>query len=171
MTALGHVYDVQPIAPDPDHTVYLDAGVLRVGVEYRRLDPEALAAHYSGDDLREVEENSPEGGFTDEGVSIHIEAVADDHEYLRFDVFDDDPHYHYVDRQRGTNTVIGYDRAANGEMMPWVLRQLAQRLGPMLEAAGAAHVAAGLDDDEAAQLVAVLQDHLVTIGAAPATGA
>jgi hypothetical protein len=164
MTTLGHVYDVQPIAPDADHTVYLDAGGLRVGVEYRRLDPDALEAYYSGDDLQEVEEHSPEGGFTDQGVSIHIESVGDDHEYLRFDVFEDDPHYHYVDKQRGTNTVIGFDRAANGEMMSWVLRQLADRLGPMLDAAGAPHVAAQLDAGAGPALVALLKAHLATTG-------
>ena len=164
MAALGHVYDVQPMAPDADHTTYLDAGLLRLGVEYRRLDPEALQAYFSGDDLREVEEHSPEGGFKDEGVSIHVESVGDDHEYLRFDVFDDDPHYHYVDKQQGTNTVIGFDRAANGEMMPWVLRQLGDRLGPMLSAAGAGHVAAALEADAGSELVALLQAHLTTIG-------
>lgn len=171
MTALGHVYDVQPIAPDPDHTVYLEAGTLRVGVEYRALDPESLREYYSGADLAEVEEHSPEGGFTDQGVSIHIESVADDHEYLRFDVFDDDPHYHYVDKQQGTNTVVGFDRAANGEMMPWVLRQLADRLGPMLEAAGAPHVAADLGPDAGPDLVSILREHLTSIGVLSGAGA
>jgi hypothetical protein len=166
MTALGHVYDVQPMAPDAQHTEYFDVGPLRLGVEYRRLDPAALQAYYSGDELKEVEDNSPDGGFTDEGVSIHVDSVADGHEYLRFDVFEDDPHYHYVDKQAGTNTVIGFDRAANGAMMPWVLRQLADRIGPMLEAAGAAHVAARLDDDAGSRLVATLRAHLATVGIA-----
>ncbi len=87
---LGQVYNVAPMAPDEAHTTWLDAGPLRLGVEYRALDPEALADYYDGDDLTEVEEHSPEGGFTDEGVSIHITSVSDDHEYLRFDVFVDE---------------------------------------------------------------------------------
>lgn len=165
MTTLGHVYDVQPIAPDPKHTTYLDAGPLRIGVEYRQLDPAALRDYFSGDDLAEVEEHSPDGGFTDEGVSIHIESVADDHEYIRFDVFVDDPHYHYVDKQRGTNTLIGFDRAAHGDMMAWVLGQLAERLVPMLEAAGAGHIASALEAGAGTDLVATLRAHLDDIGA------
>lgn len=162
--SLGHVYDVQPIAPDPDHTTYLDAGVLRIGIEYRELDPEQLAEYYSGDDLREVEENSPEGGFTDQGVSLHIESVADDHEYLRFDLFDDDPHYHYVDKAKGTNTIVGFDRAAHGDIIPWVLDQLGSRLAPMLTAAGAGHVAESLDPGAGDRVVTIIRDHLIKIG-------
>ena len=33
----------------------------------------------------------PDGGFTDEGVSIHVFDAADGWEYLRFDVFDGEP--------------------------------------------------------------------------------
>jgi len=167
---LGHVYDVQPMAPDADHTTWLDAeasraaGALRVGVEYRELDPEKLREYYDGDDLAEVEQESPDGGFTDQGVSVHIESVADDHEYLRFDMFDDDPHYHYVNKTEGTNTVIGFDRAANGEMVDWVLAQLPERLDTMLTAAGAPHVADALDADAGTRVAAMLRDQLVAIG-------
>ena len=164
MSSLGHVYSVQPMAPDADHTVWLDAGPLRVGVEYRELDPDALNAYYTGTDLEEVQQNSPDGGFVDQGLSLHIESVTDGHEYLRFDVFDDDPHYHYVDKVQGTNTVIGFDRAANGEMLDWVLRQLTSRLAPMLEAAGAAQVAASLAPDAGQQIVARLRVHLTDLG-------
>lgn len=161
---LGTVYNVQPMAPDADHTTWLDAGALRIGVEYRELDPEKLADYYDGDDLAEVEQESPDGGFADQGVSVHIESVADDHEYIRFDMFDDEPHYHYVDKAAGTNTLIGFDRAANGDMVSWVLRQLDTQLGPMLEAAGAAHVAASLGSDAGHQVSSILRDQLVSIG-------
>ena len=102
---LGQTYNVMPVPPDPDHTTYANFGPLRVGVEYRVVDPEALADAYEGDDLAEIEEHSPEGGFFDEGLSIHIESVADDHEYIRFDAFDDEPHYHYVDWDGGNQRV------------------------------------------------------------------
>lgn len=161
---IGQTYNVQPVAPDPEHTVYLDAGPLRIGVEYRRVDPEALVEYYSGDDLAEVQDHSPEGGFSDEGVSIHVESVADDHEYLRFDVFDDDPHYHYVDKAMGTNTLVGFDRAAHGEMLPWVLDRLRYRLDPMLAAAGAQHVGDSLSDGEGTRIADQLADHLTSIG-------
>lgn len=164
---IGQVYDVQPMAPDPECTTYLDAGGLRIGIEYRELDPEKLADYYEGDDLKEVEEHSPEGGFTDEGVTIHVESVADDHEYLRFDVFLDDPHYHYVDKAAGTNTVVGFDRAAHGDMLPWVIGQLEHRLAPMLEAAGAAHVASELGPSAGADIAMLVSRQLAEIGFDP----
>ena len=161
---LGTTYNVQPMAPDAAHTTWLDAGPLRIGVEYRELDPEKLADYYDGDDLREVQEESPDGGFADQGVSVHIESVADDHEYIRFDMFDDEPHYHYVDKARGTNTLIGFDRAANGDMVDWVLAQLPTQLGPMLDAAGAVHVTSTLAPDAGAQITELLRTQLVAIG-------
>lgn len=161
---LGQTYNVQPVPPDPDHTRYFDAAPLRIGVEYRIVDPEALAATYEGDDLAEIEEHSPEGGFADEGLSIHIESIADDHEYIRFDAFDDDPHYHYVDKAAGTNTLVGFDVAAHGPVVPWVLGQIRDRLDPMLRRAGASHVADAVPEALGAQIADELAAYLPTIG-------
>ena len=36
------------------------------------------------EDMAEIEERSPEGGFTDRGVSIHVCATDGGHEFLRF---------------------------------------------------------------------------------------
>ncbi len=164
---LGQTYDVQPVPPDPDHTVYLDAGPLSIGVEYRVVDPGALAEAYEGDDLAEIQEHSPEGGFNDKGLSIHVVSIEDDHEYLRFDAFDDEPHYHYVDRSAGTNTVVGYDTAANGPVLTWVMHALRYRLDPMLRRAGAAHLAESLDPDAGTVVCDLLDAYLPTIGFAP----
>ena len=161
---LGQTYNVQPVPPDPEHTVYFDMAPLRIGVEYRVVDPEGLAAVYEGDDLAEIEEHSPEGGFADEGLSIHIESAADDHEYIRFDAFDDDPHYHYVDKSAGTNTLVGFDAAAHGPVVPWVLSQLRERLAPMMVRAGAPHVAETLPDGVGAEIADMLTEYLPTIG-------
>ena len=164
---LGHTYDVQPVPPDPEHTHYLDAGVLRIGVEYRVVDPEALAAAYEGDDLAEIQEHSPEGGFNDEGLSIHVIATADGHEYLRFDAFEDEPHYHYVDRAAGTNTIVGHDPAAHGPVLPWVMHALRHRLDPMLRAAGADKVADSLGADAGATVAELVSAHLASLGIHP----
>ncbi len=163
---MSTTYKVPPMPPDPDSTDYLDAGPLRIGIEYRKVDPEALAATYGGDaeQMAEIDEHSPDGGFTDEGVSIHVESVADDHEYLRFDVFVDEPHYHYVDKVAGTNTVFEFDRAAHGDMAPWVLGQLRHRLSAMLRRAGADDLAGAIDDDLAADIAERVEAHLRAIG-------
>jgi hypothetical protein len=159
--------------PAPECTDYLDCGILRIGVEYRRLDPATIEAAYEGDDeqIAELRENSPEGGFTDEGLSFHIESVEDNHEYLRFDAFNDQPHYHYVDRDAGTNTVVEFDVARNGPMIPWVLRSLEFELAEMLTKAGAAGLAARITPSVAQKAATRVAAHLVEIGHAESQAA
>src|SRR5205085_6258588 len=129
---IGKVYNIPPQPPVPENTRYLPAGALTFGVEYRELDPASLVATYEGNTahLAELEEKSPAGGFTDEGVSIHVCDAADGREYLRFDIFDDEPHYHYVhhDGDAVVNNVIDFDTAAHGEMLPWAIDVLRSRL-------------------------------------------
>ena len=162
----GTTYTVPPIPPDPAHTTWVEGGGLRIGVEYRKVDPEALAATYgdSAADMAEIAEHSPEGGFDDQGISIHVVAVADDHEYVRFDVFDDEPHYHYVDKAAGTNTVVDYDPVAHGAMKPWMLRQLRHGLGDMLRHAGAPDAADAVTAELGAEIADRVEAHLREIG-------
>ena len=163
---VGTTYNVQPMPPDPASTDWLEAPPLRIGVEYRKVDPEVLEAAYgdSATDMAEITEHSPEGGFTDEGISIHVVAVADDHEYVRFDVFDDEPHYHYVDKAAGTNTVVDFDPVAHGAMKPWVLRQLRRGLGDMLRHAGAPDAASAVTPELGADIADRVEAHLRQIG-------
>ena len=162
----GKVYNVQPMPPAPENTDYFEFGPLRIGVEYRKLDPATIEAAYDSgsDDVAEIRENSPEGGFTDEGLSFHIESMANNHEYLRFDAFADDPHYHYVDREAGTNNVVDFDAAANGPMIAWVLECLETRLGRMLEHAGAKDLAKEITPPIARDAAAKIAAHLIQIG-------
>ena len=142
------VYNVMPIPPDDAATRFVDAGALRIGVEYRFLDDAELRANYGGDAaaMDEIDANRPAAGIEDEGVSIHV--FGDDgREYLRFDMFDAGPHYHYVAHDRGENVIVDYDPVALGEMLPWTLAQLRTRVVPMLERAGAAELAARVDGD------------------------
>jgi hypothetical protein len=148
---IGKVYTIPPEPPVEADTRYLAAGAITFGVEYRDLDPESLAATYAGnaDHLAELEARSPEGGFSDEGVSIHVCGTDDGHEYVRFDVFDDEPHYHYIHRPGAdgeiVNNVIDFDRRALGEMLPWAIERLRTRLPDMLAEAGGSHLVAQLD--------------------------
>ena len=111
------VYNVMPIPPDEAATHFVDAGALRIGVEYRFLDVAGLEEAYEGDDAAEIAAATP-AGLEDEGVSIHV--FGDDGlEYLRFDMFDGGPHYHYIAHEKGENVIVDYDRVAFGEMLPW----------------------------------------------------
>lgn len=165
MSRVGTTYNIPPAPPDPVSTDWLDAGPLRIGVEYRKVDPKALEKIYADTDhLAELKATSPEGGFTDEGVSIHVVSVADDFEYLRFDMFLDEPHYHYVDKTADTNTIVTFDTIAHGPVIPWTLAQLRTRLPEMLRYVGAGDVADAVDDAVAAQVADQVEAHLRSIG-------
>ena len=135
----GLQHAAQP--PVAEHTRYFDAAAVRIGVEYRYVDPASLTETYAGNaaHLAELEERSPDGGFSDEGVSIHV-CGDDGHEYVRFDVFDEEPHYHYVHKTPADgeiiNNVIAYDAVALGDMLDWAIERLRTRLPDMLRARG-----------------------------------
>jgi hypothetical protein len=148
---IGIVYGIPPQPHVDEHTEIFPAGAVSFGVEYRDLDPESLRATYGHDpaQLAELEERAPGGLFWDQGVTIHVWDAADGHLYVRFDCFDDEPHYHYNHRIGGDGTVVNnvvpYDSVAHGPMLPWAIETLRTRLPEMLEHAGAADVAARLD--------------------------
>jgi hypothetical protein len=147
---IGKVYGIPPQPPVAENTRYFPAGNLSIGVEYRDLDPEGLVETYKDDPayLAELLERSPEGGFSDEGVSLHVCGAEDGHEYIRFDAFLVEPHYHYNHRGEPiVNNVIDFDGAAHGDMLPWALGCIRSRLDTMLPQAGGNHLVEGLDRD------------------------
>lgn len=160
---IGKVYSIPPQPPVAENTRYLPAGAITIGIEYRHVAPESLAATYAGnaDHLAELEERSPAGGFADEGVSIHVCGTDDGHEYLRFDVFDDEPHYHYIHNTPAgaemVNNVIDFDTAAGGDMLAWAIERLRSHLGDMLTAAGGAELVPRLDADVVGPVVDEVQ--------------
>jgi hypothetical protein len=156
---IGKIYNIPPQPPVAEHTRMLPAGVLTFGVEYRDVDPASLVETYKDNaaHLAELEERSPAGGFSDEGVSIHVFGTDDGHEYVRFDVFDDEPHYHYVHRTAAgedvVNNVIDFDTAALGDMLPWAIERLRTRLPEMLSEAEGGHLVPELDPTLVARVV------------------
>ena len=147
---VGKVYGIPPQPPVEENTRTFRAGAVTFGVEYRDLDPAGLEETYKDNPqyLAELREKSPEGGFFDEGVTIHVFDAGDGHEYLRFDVFDDEPHYHYVHRtvdDTVVNNVVDFDTVAHGDMLVWTLQLLRTRLPVMLEQAGGGDLAQRLD--------------------------
>ena len=141
----GTVYSLPPIPPDPEHTTWVPAGGLSIGVEYRLLDDAEIEANYAGRALDEIRDMLKDRVVQDNGVSLHVAGAHDGHEYLRFDLFEQDPHYHYIEPSGERQTIVQYDRVAMGEMLPWALHQLRHRLEPMLERAGGAELVAKVD--------------------------
>ncbi len=81
----------------------------------------------------------------DRGVSIHVFGAFYFHEYLRLDCFEKCPHYHYIEPSGEKQTIVDFDAVAMGDMLEWTMLQLRTRLRPMLEYAGGAAIAAGLE--------------------------
>ena len=132
-------YDVMPIPPVEAHTGRFEAGPISIGVEYRLLDEAVTAAFNANND------SQPE--IDDRGVSLHVFGTTDSEEleYLRFDCFDEDPHYHYVSHARRTNEMVHLDPAAHGDSLEWALDCIRTRLPQMLTRAGGAELASRVE--------------------------
>jgi hypothetical protein len=128
---IGKTYAIPPQPPVPENLTTFAAGNLSIGVEYRDLDPEGLVATYRENPAHLAE---------------LLARSRDGHEYVRFDVFDGDPHYHYNHRSpEVVNNVVEFDVVAHGDMLPWALGRIRTRMPEMLTEAGGTHLVAGLD--------------------------
>lgn len=89
----------------------IDAGPIRFALEYRYLD-------------------------ADQGVCIQVAGDVDgtQTELLRFDCFDQNPHYHYGPSDK--NRLIRIDKTTAGNPVGWALAQLRTKLPDMLARAG-----------------------------------
>jgi hypothetical protein len=135
---------VEPIPPILENTEMFDAGAVRFGVEYRLLNNDIVDAQF-GERIKKQIGDRPPSLIDDRGVSIHVFGGSDSHEYLRFDCFDEGPHYHYVYPHGDHQTIVAMDRVANGDPLTWTLGCLRERLAPMLRAAGGETVADAVD--------------------------
>ena len=140
-------YDKMPIPPIAAHTQYFEAGAIRIGVEFRQLTDELVAEIRASLEGADGAETGQLENLDDSGVSLHVFGRDDsgEFEYLRFDCFAEDPHYHYVGWARKTNEVLRVDPIADGDPLGWALERIRSRLPQMLRRAGADAVAARVD--------------------------
>jgi hypothetical protein len=140
-------YSVMPIPPVEANTRWVEAGVLRIGVQYRLLDDAIAAAAEARLTAASGGERGQTTGLDDRGVALHVCAQQDGEwrELLRFDCFQEDPHYHYVSHRDRMNDMLHLDPVADGDALAWALERIRTRLPQMLARAGAADVAARLD--------------------------
>lgn len=135
-----------PVPHEPDATTFVEAGPITFGIEPRVFDPAAEAAKLTAEEIAAA---GPDALFhsdqIDGGVCVHVFGTDGLAEYLRFDCFDDEPHYHYIVPGRG-NMLVHFDRVANGPMLDWTVRTLRARLPEMLTELGAARLAQELDE-------------------------
>lgn len=165
---LGFVSTVTPIPPVEAHTRRVPAGALTLGLEHRRLNAEIIRGAFAGlpQDLDQVERVQAPEMFDDEGLSVHVFDTASGDELLRFDMFGDDPHYHYI--HPGVDSrVVAFDESAHGPMWAWTLGCLRARLPQMLERAGASELAAAVDPRAVAGAVAEVERLAAEVSIAP----
>ena len=117
----------------------VDAGTLRFGIKYRQelMDDQGI------------------------GIEVFSEIDGKEVEILRFDCFDQKPHYHYSPEKENERQNI--DKASAGNPLGWTMKQLRTRLQPMIRRAGYEDVANQLDDKEKAALVATKLDEVESI--------
>lgn len=137
---LGRHYDVLPIAMVPEACIEVPAGPVTFVVEARRLTDDAIISSAEEQGRRDAIDEPR--GVDDGGASLHVLGAADGLEYLRFDCFEHEPHYHYIYNGEGANLVVRLDDVAEGDPKRWTLERVRTRLPEMLEYAGAPELAA-----------------------------
>jgi len=118
----------------PDHCITVDAGAVQLVVESRRLTNDIIRDAYHGGSEKDME-------FDDFGATLHVCGAADGLEYLRFDCFENEPHYHYIEQGVGANVVVRIDELAVGDPIEFSLACVADHLPDMLRNCGVADLA------------------------------
>jgi hypothetical protein len=132
--------EAMPLPPVKEHMEKFHAGAVTIGVEFRILTSELIAAWGEAANAKGEELN-------DAGVSLHVFVRAADgiSERLRFDCFQEDPHYHYVSWADKHNYQVFLDPTVVGDPLEWALRCIRTRLTPMLVKAGVGEAAEVVD--------------------------
>ena len=130
----GRRYDQMPIPMVTEDCIPVDAGAVQLVVESRSLTNSIIEDTYGG----KVHHDVP---FDDFGASLHVCGTADGLEHLRFDCFEHEPHYHYIDNAAGANTVVRIDELAVGDPVEFTLSCVEGHLADMLRHSGVGHLA------------------------------
>lgn len=121
----GNRYDRLPIPMVPEHCIPVAAGAVQLVVESRRLTSAIVDETYQGAIAAEV-------AFDDGGATLHVLGADDGLEHLRFDCFEQEPHYHYIDQAEAGNTVVRIDELAVGDPIEFSLACVEHHLPDML---------------------------------------
>ena len=132
----GNLYTAMPIPMVPEMCIPVDAGPVRLVVESRQLTNAILADTYRDQEIPEAHVE-----FDDHGPTLHVCGASDGLEHLRFDCFENEPHYHYVRNADGGNLICRIDEHAEGDPIDWTIGRLRDRLPEMLEFAGVPELA------------------------------
>jgi len=134
---------------------------MEIGKTKIACGPICFALHY-----RELDGGAPHrqgaggagGGDADQGVCIQVvgDVAGKETEVLRFDCFDNRPHYHYGPENK--NVRIMLDPTVAGNPVGWTMAQLRSKLPAMLARAGYEALAIQLDPYLVTQTLAEVED-------------
>jgi hypothetical protein len=130
----GNRYDRLPIPMITEHCIPVDAGAVQLVVESRVLTNDIIQDTFEGAVAADVP-------FDDFGATLHVCGTADGLEHLRFDCFEHEPHYHYLDQGAVTNTVVRIDELAVGDPVEFSLACVEHHLPDMLRHCGVGDLA------------------------------
>ena len=132
---LGNYYSMMPIPAIQEHCIALHAGPITLVVESRQLTDE-LARENIAPEISEAVDARAELGLDDYGATLHVNGTVDGLEHLRFDCFENEPHYHYIEQATGANTVVRIDELAVGDPIDFSLACVEHHLPDMLRHCG-----------------------------------
>jgi hypothetical protein len=132
----GNRYDVMPIPMVPEHCFKVAGGAIDLVVEARQLNDQVLAETYAAGAIPKATVQ-----YDDYGASLHICDARDGLEYLRFDCFEQEPHYHYIEQGAQANVIVRIDEIAVGDPIDFTFGCVQNHLADMLRNAGAAELA------------------------------
>jgi hypothetical protein len=132
----GVRFEVMPIPMVAEHCIAVPAGPVQLVVESRRLTNHILQETYPNGEVPMAYELD----FADFGASLHV-CGPDGREHLRFDCFENEPHYHYIEQHNQANVVVRIDELAVVDPIDFSLGCVANHLPDMLRNAGAEDLA------------------------------
>jgi hypothetical protein len=114
-------------------------GPICFALQYRDIDGGAPHSQGAGSDG---------GSHPDQGVCLQVVGVVDgaERELLRFECFDNQPHYHYDPADK--NVSIMLDPTVTGNPLRWTMTQLRRKLPAMLGHAGYEQLALQIDPSQ-----------------------
>jgi hypothetical protein len=130
----GNRFNQLPIPMVTEHCIPVNAGAVQLVVESRVLTNEIIQDTYAG----AIAADLP---FDDFGATLHVCGTVDGVEHLRFDCFENEPHYHYIDQAAVTNTVVRIDELAVGDPVEFSLGCVEHHLPEMLRHCGVGDLA------------------------------
>jgi len=164
------VYETLPVPAVLEHTIEVPAGVVTFGVEYRHLDESMVLAHFGPNPEAKFNGGVRPAGMAavveEDGLALHVFDTATGEERLRFDCFDDAPHFHLLDPGPPRNVVVEHD-PADGRLFDQAQVWLRYDLAGLLREAGAGHLCASIDPDvvdAAVGVVAQVAAYVVAAG-------